>query len=93
MGELRYNQLCHWSKGQSLIPVPQFRLKAALRLMKLAELMPPVKERPSPACGGTCYPCCRWSREDQRLAGKAFRKENRRYCREILREDDGAAFG
>ena len=54
--------------------------------------MPPVKERPSPACGGTYYPCCRWSREDQRLAGKAFRKENRRYCREILRENDAAAF-
>ena len=54
--------------------------------------MPPVKERPSPTCGGTYYPCCRWSRYAQRLAGKAFRKENRRYCREILREDDAAAF-
>lgn len=55
--------------------------------------MPPVKERHSPTCGGTYYPCCRWSREDQRLAGKAFRKENRYYCREILRDDDGVALG
>ena len=63
-----------------------------MRLMKPVELMPPVKERPSPACGGTYYPCCRWSREDQRLAGQAFRKENRYYCREILRDADAVAF-
>lgn len=61
--------------------------------MQRPELMPPVKERPSPTCGGTYYPCCRWSRADQRLAGKAFRKENRYYCREILRDADAVTFG
>ena len=61
--------------------------------MQRPELMPPVREQPSPACGGVRYPCCRWTREAQRLAGKAFRQENRYYCREILRDADSVAVG
>ena len=57
--------------------------------MKRPEPILPVREEPSPVCGGTRYPCCRWSRAGQRLVRKAFRKSNRRYCKEILRESDG----
>jgi len=57
--------------------------------MKHSEPIPPARELPSPVCGGTRYPCCRWSRVGQRLIRKAFRKSNRRYCRDVLRDTDG----
>ena len=59
-----------------------------MSLMKQFELMPPVRELPSPVCGGTRYPCCRWSRVGQRQVRKAFRKSNRRYCKEVLGDPD-----